>query len=624
MEWFSKFLGWLFSLVYSINGNYLAALILFTLLTKIILLPLSIIVHKNSIKLVKLTPDINNIKYSCYGDKDLINTKTLELYKKEKYNPLVSVFPLIVQLILLMGVIEVVSTPEYSGLTVSDMLSCGIDFSLVSKDVGGLYYLFPIIAAVSSMIMCITQNISQALQAEQSKLNKYGMMALSTALSLYLGFFVSAGVAAYWILSNLMSIAQMYILNAVISPKKYIDYAALEESKKKLEAIEGSEKSMDRELKKRQHDDYKRFFSIANKHVVFYSEQSGFYKYFKGLIEYLISHSNITIHYVTSDPNDVIFDIAKEQKQIKPYFIGENKLISLFLKMDAKIVVMTMPDLDNFHIKRSYVSSDVEYIYMDHGLSSINMLARKGAVDHFDTVFCAGQHIIDEMKATEEHYGLPHKNLIAYGYGFMDGLIKTCSTDPTIASGDFILLAPSHQKDNILDSCLEPVIGGLKSTGYKVILRPHPQYIRRYPDKWKRISAQYSSDPQVITESDFSSNTSIYQAALVVTDWSNIGYEYSFSTLRPVMFVNTPMKVINPDYKEIGVVPIDLSLRSEIGIEVTGKSADEVADAAEKLLKTKCFSAEQISEVRDRSLFNVGKSDEVGGKYILSRLSQKK
>ena len=128
---------------------------------------------------------------------------------------------------------------------------------------------------------------------------------------------------------------------------------------------------------------------------------------------------------MTSDPNDVIFDIAKEQKQIKPYFIGENKLISLFLKMDAKIVVMTMPDLDNFHIKRSYVSSDVEYIYMDHGLSSINMLTRKGAVDHFDTVFCAGQHIIDEIKATEEHYGLPHKNLIAYGYGFQDLLHRS-------------------------------------------------------------------------------------------------------------------------------------------------------------------------------------------------------
>ena len=88
MEWFSKFLGWLFSLVYSINGNYLAALILFTLLTKIILLPLSIIVHKNSIKLVKLTPEINNIKYSCYGDKDLINTKRWSFTKRKSIIPL--------------------------------------------------------------------------------------------------------------------------------------------------------------------------------------------------------------------------------------------------------------------------------------------------------------------------------------------------------------------------------------------------------------------------------------------------------------------------------------------------------------------------------------------------------
>lgn len=56
MEWFSKFLGWLFSLVYSINGNYLAALILFTLLTKIILLPLSIIVHKKQHQAGKAYP----------------------------------------------------------------------------------------------------------------------------------------------------------------------------------------------------------------------------------------------------------------------------------------------------------------------------------------------------------------------------------------------------------------------------------------------------------------------------------------------------------------------------------------------------------------------------------------
>lgn len=56
------------------------------------------------------------------------------------------------------------------------------------------------------------------------------------------------------------------------------------------------------------------------------------------------------------------------------------------MKMDADIVVMTTPDLDNFYLKRSYLRKDIEYIYMFHGIGSTNMVVRKGAYDHFDTV----------------------------------------------------------------------------------------------------------------------------------------------------------------------------------------------------------------------------------------------
>ncbi len=78
------------------------------------------------------------------------------------------------------------------------------------------------------------------------------------------------------------------------------------------------EKIIRREEKYVNEDDYKRFFSIANKHLVFYSEKSGFYKYFKNVIEYLIKHSNVIIHYVTNDPKDKIFEFAKAQPHIKP------------------------------------------------------------------------------------------------------------------------------------------------------------------------------------------------------------------------------------------------------------------------------------------------------------------
>ena len=626
MELFSIFLGKLLNISYSVTGNYLLSIALFTFLTKIILLPVSIAVQKNSIKIVKLTPEINELKCEYYGDTDLINEKTFQLYKREKYSPFVSLIPLVLQLVLLMGVIEVVKDLSYSGLTQSQMISFGIDFMAVPSKIGGAYILFPLMAAASALAMCLAQNSSQVLQAEQGNLNKYGMMAFSTLLSLYLGFFVNAAVAAYWFFSNVFSTVQIYILNAIIDPRKYIDYEKLEQSKKRLAEIKQIGKRLTSEEKKRQKTDYKRFFSIDNKHLVFYSESSGFYKYYKRMIEWLTSHSNVKIHYITNDPNDIVFEIAKTNKQLLPYFIGENKLIPMFLKMEAKMVIMTVPDLDNFHIKRSYVDKNVEYVFMDHALSSINMLSRKGAFDHYDTIFCAGQHVCDEVIATEKLYGLPQKNIVKCGYGLMEDLTESYNAWRAENSGrefeNFILLAPSYQKDNILDSCLDTVVEGLKKCT-KVIIRPHPQYVRRFPQKWNLIEEKYKNDPMVDTQSDFSSNDTIYKAALVVTDWSNISYEFSFSTLRPALLINTPMKVINPDYMDIGVEPIDISLRKKIGIEVSGKNADEVYEAASKLINEKVISPEHLTAVRDETLFNFMHSAEVCGKYILSRISKK-
>ena len=65
------------------------------------------------------------------------------------------------------------------------------------------------------------------------------MMILSVGLSLYLGWFVPAGVALYWVASNLFAILQLYLLNWAINPKNYVDYEDLEASKQELAALEG-------------------------------------------------------------------------------------------------------------------------------------------------------------------------------------------------------------------------------------------------------------------------------------------------------------------------------------------------------------------------------------------------
>lgn len=77
------------------------------------LLPFSIWLHKNGIKIVKLQAKINTVKAEYYGDAGMIAEKQPELYKQEKYNPLVNLIPIMIQLILLMGLIEVIYQSAY-------------------------------------------------------------------------------------------------------------------------------------------------------------------------------------------------------------------------------------------------------------------------------------------------------------------------------------------------------------------------------------------------------------------------------------------------------------------------------------------------------------------------------
>ena len=106
-----KILGIIMLFCYNIFKNYGLAIILFTLFSKIVLLPISIWVQKNSIKMVKMQPDINKIKIKYFGDKDKIADEQAALYKKEKYNAFISLIPLFIQIFLLLGLVEVINHP---------------------------------------------------------------------------------------------------------------------------------------------------------------------------------------------------------------------------------------------------------------------------------------------------------------------------------------------------------------------------------------------------------------------------------------------------------------------------------------------------------------------------------
>lgn len=602
-------LVWLINICYSICNNYWVAILIFTLLTKIILLPLSIWIQKNSIKVVKMQPQLNHIKAEYCGNTELISEEQYKLFKKEHYNSFADLIPLFVQLALLMGVVEAVKKgTNLTAIPVKDM---------------GITLIIPAIAAISAFVMCYVQNKINVLQSEQGKLNKYGTMIFSVALSLYLGFFVSIGVGFYWTCSNLLSTLQLVLLNIWINPKDYIDYEALEASKEELKQAKSFMSSKKKEsrnnpYKAKEKADYKRFMSGPRKRIVFYSEKNGFYKYYKNIIEEIIKRTNIVIHYITNDPEDEVFGL--ESEQFVPYYIGENRLIVLMMKLETDIMVMTTPDLENYHIKRSYIKKDIEYIYVPHDVNSANMSFNKEALDHFDTIFASGIQNKAEIQEREEKFGLPKKNIVEWGSSVIDNMTKSYEEmGVTENEKKIVLIAPSWQKDNIMDLCIEEILDSLKGGDYKIIVRPHPQYVRHFEDKIDRLISKYAQEG-IEVQKDFSSNKTVYTADVLVTDWSSIAFEYAFSTLKPVLFINTPMKILNPDYKELDTIPVDLVLRDKVGISLDTDKLEGVNKAVDELLYDNQFSRDAISELRDKYIYNVGSSGVVGAKYIIQRL----
>lgn len=667
--------GYVMKWCWELLGNYGLAIILFTLCTKIILLPVSVWVHKNSIKMVTIQPDINFIKAKYYGDRDRIAEEETKLYKKIGYSPFASVVPLLLQLLLLSAVVYIVKQPLTSilhisgetvetlarsfGLEESDQLGVirmiqsgaetdtslsavvsqikSFDLSFAGFSLGvepykiwGIYTLVPVIAGASSLLLCWVQNAINVLQAEQSKLNKYGMTVLSVGISLSLGFFVYSGVALYWVASNLFAIVQQLVLNAVINPKKYVDYSKLEESRAALADIErlgdGKKDVKAKENAKRERADYKRFFKIVNKHFVIYSERSGFYKYYEALISELKKRAkNMTIHYVTSDPDDAIFRLAETDPTIKPYYIGQKKLITLMMRMDADIVAMTTPDLDNYYIKRSLVRKDVEYIYVPHDMMSVHMGFRKAALDHFDTIFCTGEHVAREVRKTEEVYSLPEKTLVKFGYPLEEKLEKAYEDmDKTPHAKREILIGPSWQEDNLLDSCVDTLIEQLMCEENHITVRPHPEYVKRYPEKIKLLTEKYAgvSDEKLTFELDFTTNKSTYSSDLLITDWSAIAYEFCFSTKKPVLFVNTKMKMENPEWEKLGLTPAEIYLRDKVGVALEKSELDRTKTVADELMSSGEKYKEKITALLHEHLYSYGTNGAEGAKYILRRLAE--
>lgn len=363
------------------------------------------------------------------------------------------------------------------------------------------------------------------------------------------------------------------------------------------------------------------FFKRTDKHlrdIVFYSSQAQYIAFFEGLMKALINNHGAKLCYITSDHNDPI--LHRNSPDITTFYF--NALFPFVLPfLDAKVVVMTMPDLNQFHVRRS-INEDTNHVYVFHSLVSTHMVYRRGAFDYYDTIFCAGPHHLEEVRRTEEVYGLEAKCLLEVGYYRVEKIFTDHKDYLRQSASEAnpkkcVLIAPSWQPSNILETYGSELITTLLNAGYDIVFRPHPMTIYKKPNQLLELEQKFGCCENFQLDTETVSEKFIHEADVLVCDWSGVALEYAFGTERPVLFIDVPRKVRNPEYEKLGIEPVEVLLRDQIGQVI---SVDDVSHAdaiISDFLAHRKLYRDKIVRARERYVYNFGKSSDIGANYIM-------
>ena len=207
--WFiSVIVFWLMKQIYNVVGNWGWAIILVTVFIKLAFYKLSATSYRSMANLKKLQPKMEAIKQRFADDKQKLSQATMELYKKEKINPLGGCLPILVQLPVFIALYWVL-------LESVELRQAPFIFWIQDLSIADPYYILPIIMGVSMFIQ-------QKRNPPPPDPTQAKVMMLLPVLFTFIFLHFPAGLVLYWVVNNVLSIAQQWYITQKIEPSKKV------------------------------------------------------------------------------------------------------------------------------------------------------------------------------------------------------------------------------------------------------------------------------------------------------------------------------------------------------------------------------------------------------------------
>ncbi len=209
-------LFWALDKIHGVLGNWGWAIIVLTFFLKLLFFKLSEKSYKSMGKMKKLGPKMKQVKERYGDDKQKMNQAMMELYKKEKVNPLGGCLPILVQMPFFLSLYWML-------METVELRQAPFMFWIVDLSIKDPFFILPI-------IMGATMFIQQRLNPAQMDPTQQRVMMLMPIVFTFMFLWFPAGLVVYWVVNNILSITQQWIIN------KRIDSGAYDKEKKPKKA----------------------------------------------------------------------------------------------------------------------------------------------------------------------------------------------------------------------------------------------------------------------------------------------------------------------------------------------------------------------------------------------------
>lgn len=354
------------------------------------------------------------------------------------------------------------------------------------------------------------------------------------------------------------------------------------------------------------------------KKFVIYNEGKQYWNTFMPVVQEF-ENRGIELTYYTSAKDDPVFETS--WKHVKAEFIGEgNSAFAKLNMLSAGFVLMTTPGLQVYQLKRSKnVKHYSHVLHMPNDATTYRLFG----LDFFDSVLLSGDYQATDLRTLEEMRGINRKDLITVGCPYLDVYKKNIEEIPDEENHPFtVLVSPSWGDVGILKKYGEKLLDPLSRTGWRIIVRPHPQSKKSESEMLERLEERYKDNNNIIWDYERQNIFSLKKADIMISDFSGIIFDYTFLCDKPVMYVAGNMDLRPYDAYDLNKKLWQYEVLEKFGTELNEGQFENIKEVIQSMSDSKEL-AEQRRIAKETAWMHQGNAGKNIADYMIKTMDDK-